>query len=403
MSGYSLLDGVRVLEVAQLAPSSVGGHLADLGAEVIKIESEPLGDGARLAGFYAIGGSDGPGFLHLRWNRGKKSVVLDLRSDDDRDRFARLARTCDAVIEGTRAGYLDRLGLGYDELRKTNPALVFCTVSGTGTDGPYRALATGGLWFDSYSGVRPVNADQPSPPGVMGGSDATPVGMYAVGAYGAMGVLAGLLRARSTGVGSHLEIASCDVAASWVPDKTDLELNRAAVFRRPDGWTPDGRLADWVRMEPYRTSDGDVMLLGAHTEKFWQRFCLAVDRADLMDIDVTTVDDGHAERSNKLWSELSDVFKQRTKAEWVEFFLAHDIAGGPVNTPSQLLADPHWKARHNTFECPLSEDLVVTLVASPVRVVGEQFAPTPAPTLGAHTDEVLGWLSQTAEGGPAFP
>ena len=98
MSGYSLLDGVRVLEVAQLAPASLGGHLADLGAEVIKIEGGPVGDGSRLGGSHAVGGAGGPGFLHLRWNRGKKSVELDLRSDAGRSAFLQLAEGCDVVI-----------------------------------------------------------------------------------------------------------------------------------------------------------------------------------------------------------------------------------------------------------------------------------------------------------------
>jgi crotonobetainyl-CoA:carnitine CoA-transferase CaiB-like acyl-CoA transferase len=270
-------------------------------------------------------------------------------------------------------------------------------VSGTGTDGPYRGLATGGLWFDSYAGIRPVDTSRPSPLGVMGGSDATPIAMYAVGAYGAMGVLAALLHARSTGVGARLEIASCDVAAAWMPDKTDAQLNAGVLSSRADGWTSDGRLADWVRMEPFRTSDGQAMLLGAHTEKFWQRFCRAVDRPDLMHIDVTTLDEGHAERCERLWRELADLFAQRTKAEWVRLFLEHDIAGGPVNTPAQLVADPHWLARDNTYECTLPEGQTVTLVASPVRVAGERFAPAVAPSLGEDTDEVLGWLHQQTE------
>lgn len=397
MGGYSLLDGVRVLEVAQLAPSSVGGHLADLGAEVIKIETG-AGDGARLGGDRAVGGPDGPGFLHLRWNRGKKSVELDLRSEEGRADFLRLAGVCDAVIEGTRAGYLERLGLGWEVLRERNPALVFCAISGTGADGPYRTLATGGLWFDSYAGIRPVDTSRPSPPGVMGGSDATPVAMYAVGAHGAMGVLAGLLKARATGIGTRLEVASSDVAVAWMPDKTDAALNVDQLSARTDGWTPDGRLTDWVRMEPFRTADGQAMLLGAHTHKFWQRFCAAVDRPDLLDVEVMTFDETHHERSERLWTELAEVFAQRTKAEWIELFLAHDIAGGPVNTPAQLLDDPHFRARDNTYRCTLREGPEVTLTVSPVRVPGETFAPEPAPLVGEHTDEVLGSLRNQVAG-----
>jgi crotonobetainyl-CoA:carnitine CoA-transferase CaiB-like acyl-CoA transferase len=131
------------------------------------------------------------------------------------------------------------------------------------------------------------------------------------------------------------------------------------------------------------------MLLGAHSEKFWQRFCQAVDRPDLLEIDVDTLDEGHQQRSEQMWTELAALFGQRTKAEWIELFLAHDVAGGPVNTPEQLLNDPHFRARENTYRCTLREGPEVTLVATPVRVPGERFAPDPAPMLGEHTDEVL--------------
>jgi crotonobetainyl-CoA:carnitine CoA-transferase CaiB-like acyl-CoA transferase len=385
--------------VAQLAPSSVGGHLADLGAEVIKVESGPVGDGIRLGGATAMAGPDGPGFLHLRWNRGKKSVLLDLRSEGRAD-FLELAAGCEVVIEGTRAGYLERLGLGYHVLRERNPALVFCTVSGTGTDGPYRTLATGGLWFDSYAGIRPVDTTRPSPPGVMGGSDATPIAMYAVGAYGAMGVLAALVRARASGTGTRLEVASSDVAVAWMPDKTDAALNQDALSPRVEGWTPDGRLADWVRMEPFGTSDGQAMLLGAHTDKFWRRFCEAVGRPDLLDVDVMTFDEGHQERSERLRDELVELFGQRTKSEWIDFFLSNDIAGGPVNTPGELLDDPHFTARENTYRTTLREGPEVTLVATPVRVPDESFDPEPAPLLGEHTREVLDALRRGADRTP---
>lgn len=378
-----------MLEVAQLAPSSVGGHLADLGAEVLKIESG-VGDGVRLGGDRAVGDPDGPGFLHLRWNRGKKSVELDLRSVEGQDAFRSLVTTCDVVIEGTRVGYLDRLGLGFDQLTDLNPALVFCTVSGTGTDGPYRQLATGGLFFDSYAGLKTVSTQAPSPPGVMGGSDATPIAMYAIGAYGAMGILAALLRARQTGVGTQLAVASVDVAASWVPDKIDAALNSDGCVPRREGWTADGRLAVWVRMEPFATKDDEAMLLGAYSEKFWRNFCTAVERPDLLDIDVTTVDDGHARRSARLWTELAEIFRQRTKQEWSELFLAHDIAGGPVNTTEQMLTDPHFTARDNTYPCPLQDGTTVTLTASPIRIPGELFRPHAAPVVGEHTAQVLG-------------
>jgi crotonobetainyl-CoA:carnitine CoA-transferase CaiB-like acyl-CoA transferase len=382
MAGYSLLAGVQILEVAQLAPSSVGGHLADLGADVVKVETG-AGEGVRRNGARAVDGPDGPGFMHLRWNRGKRSVLLDLRSDDGKRDFLRLAATADAVIEGTRHGYLERLGLGWDALREVRPQTVLCEVSGTGAEGPYRDLATGGMWFDAYAGMRPVDTEHPSPPGVMGGSAEVPQAMYAVGAYGAMAVLAAVLRARETGVGARVQVSSVDVATAWMPDRIDAALNADRTVARP-GWTADGRLPDWPLLDAYATEDGGAIVFGSHYPKFWKAFCAAVDRSDLHEIDLSTVDDGSEERALHVWRELDALFRTRTKQEWTDLFLAHDVSGGPVNTVTELLEDPHFTARGGVYE---KDGL--RFAASPVRVVGEEFAPELAPELGQHTEEVL--------------
>jgi crotonobetainyl-CoA:carnitine CoA-transferase CaiB-like acyl-CoA transferase len=366
---------VRILEVAQLAPSSVGGHLADLGADVIKVESGP-GEGVRHTGARAVGGPDGPGFLHLRWNRGKRSVALDLRSAGGREDFLRLAATADAVVEGTRHGYLDRLDLGWDALRRVRPATVLCEVSGTGGDGPYRDLATGGMWFDAYAGLRTVDTDRPSPPGVMGGSAETPQAMYAVGAYGAMAVVAAVLRARETGRGARLQVSSADVATAWMPDRIDAALNAARTWARP-GWTADGRLPEWPLLDAYATQDGGAVVFGSYAPKFWNAFCAAVDRPDLLDVE-----------GEELWRELDALFRTRTKREWTELFLANDIAGGPVNTVEELLDDPHFATRDTTYDVD-GRYGPLRLAASPVRVVGECFAPELAPELGQDTEDVL--------------
>jgi crotonobetainyl-CoA:carnitine CoA-transferase CaiB-like acyl-CoA transferase len=388
MSGYSLLAGVRVLEVAQLAPSSVGGHLADLGAEVIKVESGPLGDPVRTGGALAVGGPDGPAFMHLRWNRGKKSVRLDLREQEGKAAFQELARTSDVVIEGTRAGYLEWLGLGYGLLATVNPRLVFCQISGLGTDGPYRHLGSGGPVFDAYAGLRSVSTPATPPAVGMAGSTSPPIAMYALGAYGAMGILAALWRARETGTGCRLEVAGIDVATSWMPDAVDAKLNEKRVVPRP-GWLPEGRLPDWPRLEAYRTQDDAAILLGAHVEKFWRNFCHAVNRPDLLGINLSTADEGAAERAERVWRELRDLFATRTRAEWIDLFLEHDIAGGPVNSPEDVIHDPHFRARHNTYTTGDAATGPVELLVSPVRLDGEDFAPGPAPELGADTYDVL--------------
>jgi crotonobetainyl-CoA:carnitine CoA-transferase CaiB-like acyl-CoA transferase len=393
MSGYSLLSGVRVLEVAQLAPSSAGGHLADLGAEVIKVESGPFGDPVRAGGALAVGGPGGPAFMHLRWNRGKKSVRLDLRDDQGKAAFLDLAGESDVVIEGTRAGYLEWLGLGYDVLAAANPRLVFCQISGLGTDGPYRHLGSGGPVFDAYAGLRTVRTPDEPPADGMAGSATPPIAMYALGAYGAMGILAALWRANQTGQGSRLEVAGIDVAASWMPDGVDAKLNQKNVVPRP-GWLPDGRLPDWPRLEAYRTRDGAAILFGAHVEKFWRNFCLAVGRPDLLGIDLSTADEGAAGRAERVWRELKDIFATRTRAEWIEVFVEHDIAGGPVNSFDDVIRDPHFQARRSTYTTGDAATGPVELLVSPVRLDGEEFAPDLAPELGADTDEVLRNIAQ---------
>ncbi|WP_109529532.1 MULTISPECIES: CaiB/BaiF CoA transferase family protein [Nocardia] len=388
MSGYSLLSGVRILEVAQLAPASVGGHLADLGAEVIKVESGPLGDPVRVGGSRAVGAPDGPAFMHLRWNRGKRSVSLDLRSPRGRRAFLDLARSCDAVIEGMRGGYLDWLGVGYERLRQVNPSIVLCTVSGMGSDGPYRTLGTGGPVFDAYAGLRTVNTPDEPPTEGMAGSTTPAIAMYALGAYGAMGVLAALRKAAATGAGAHIEVAGIDIAAAWMPDLIDAELNRDRSIPRPT-WLPDGRLPDWPRLEAYRTKDGEAILFGSHVEKFWRNFLVAVGRADLVEVDLTTVDEGASARAELVWRALTEIFAERTRAQWVELFLEHEIAGGPVNSITDMLADPHFTARENTYRVEYDGVGELEFLVSPVRVAGEKFAPDLPPRLAADTVEVL--------------
>lgn len=388
MSGFSLLDGVRILEVAQLAPSSVGGHLADLGAEVIKIESAPFGDPVRIGGSRAIGDENGPSFMHLRWNRGKKSVELDLRTDEGKRAFLALAGTCDAVIEGMRGGYLDWLGIGYHQLREVNPKIVFCTVSGMGSDGPYCGLGTGGPVFDAYAGLREVGTPEEPPVVGMAGSTAPPLAMYALGAYGAMGLLAAVHRAGSTGTGCKLEVAGIDVAAAWMPDLVDAELNKDRSIPRPT-WLPDGRLPDWPRLEAYRTKDGEAMLFGSHVDKFWRNFCVAVDRPDLLEIDLTHTDAGAPDRADRVYRALREIFLERTRAEWVALFLEHEVAGGPVNSVEDMIADPHFTGRANTYRVEYEGVGELEFVVSPVRVEGEEFAPALPPVVGQDTEEVL--------------
>lgn len=389
MSGYDLLKGIRVLEVAALGPSSLGGYLADLGADVVKVE-DSAGDGVRYAGNPAMGSPDGESLLHLRWNRGKRSIQLDLKADADRATFLKLVAKADVVIEGMRAGILDRLGFGFDDLKKVKPDIVFCSISGLGSYGPYAEMGSHGPSFDAFGALSSINPyaltkDERER------SSATPVGMHAMGLYAAMGTLAAIIKARSTGEGSRIEVAAADCSAHWLPDAIDAALNPDKCFDRPGFLGGKGKQACWPRLWRYECSDGRGIFFQAFSPKFWERFCVAVERPDLAeayksDRDVNDVDE-------EVHQELVQLFATRGFADWMALFGQHDVPAGAANSRQTLATDPHFLARDNVYDVELPGAGKLHLTTTPVKVAGQSFSPAIAPTAGKDQQSVLAdWL-----------
>lgn len=373
----TLLEGLRVVEVALLAPNMVGMHLADLGADVVKVEDPARGDYTRVVGGATAGGLS---FLHLRWNRGKRSVALDLRDPEGVAVFRDLVRASEVVVEGQRPGALARRGLGYDDLTAVNPALVFMSLSGFGQTGPYRDLATHGVAYDAYAGLAaPETTDD--------GFPAIPrryfdVGTQAGALYAALAVAAAVLRARATGVGAQLDVAQADAAVVWQAGRLDPLLSDA-----PPGPARDMREA--VRYQYYETADGGHILFQASERHFFERFCRAVDREDLLEGEGGAEFGEHARGDTALRRELAGIFATRTQAEWVRLFLEADVPGGPVHSPRDLLDDPQFEARAQVIEQDHPEAGPLRLLGTPVHT-SESLQPTmPAPAHGEHTDVVL--------------
>jgi crotonobetainyl-CoA:carnitine CoA-transferase CaiB-like acyl-CoA transferase len=393
MAGYDFLQGLRVVEVAQLGPSALGGLLADMGAEVVKIEGLD-GEPVRQASEPAVGGPDGPSFLHLRWNRGKKSVGLDLKRPGGVQLFRDLVAKADVVIEGMRAGVLDRLGLDPETLRSLNPRLVFCSVSGLGRSGPYQALGSQGPSFDAFGALAAISPTARSPE-ERAAAPWVPVGMYAMGLYGALGVLSAVVRAQRTGVGAVVEVTGAEAAAHWLPEGVNQALNRPLLHPRPGFANADGRMAGWPRLYPYRTKDGRQVLFQGFYPKFWERFCHFVDRPDLLEGPRPGEDPAAADL--RLHDALEQVFLTRTADQWMAAFLEHDIAGAPVNTLETLATDPHFLARDNVYQVDHPGIGPLRLTGTPVKTPGQPFAPTPAPRQWEHTAAVLhDWLGLDA-------
>jgi crotonobetainyl-CoA:carnitine CoA-transferase CaiB-like acyl-CoA transferase len=371
-----MLSGVRVLELSLLAPDLLGMHLADLGADVIKIEQPPGGDYIRELGAHKAGGLS---FLHLRWNRGKRSLTLDCKRERGRQLLRELAASADVVIDGLRSGAAERIGAGYAALRESKPSLVYCSLSGTGRDGPYARLATHGVAYDAFAGLAPPAIDPsdggPRIPSHVG------IGMYAAPLYAAMAVCAALVRAKATGEGCCLDVAELDAAVAWQAESLAQAQGEPAPGR--------AKLSESVRYQYYRTSDDRVVLFQASERKFWRNFCEAVGRLELFEAKPGALVGDHAAGDEVLRRELAAIFQLRTQAEWIQLFLDANVPGAPVYSVEELPADLHVRDHALLYEQDHPIAGAIRLCSTPIRSPDETFSATPAPAAGEHSDEIL--------------
>ena len=382
------LSGVRVIESTMLGPGAISTHLADMGAEVIKVES-PAGDYIREMTWPII---KGVSLLHLHIARGKKSITLDLRKPEAVGVYLDLARDADVVIEAMRPGSLAKRGLGYEDLRKVNPRIVFCNISGYGVTGPYRDLPAHGIAFDTWGGlVNPAYDEE----GFCYIPEHPSIGMHAGPLFGALGILAAVIRARETGEGCMLEIGQSDAAAymDWYRSETwiayrrpedEVTGNKADKYERRAPGTAG--MKEGVRYQMYESSDGHVLFM-ASEQAFWKNFCQGVGRMDLFEKWPGSKFADHARGNRELQRDLRDIFKSKTSAEWIEFGNTQNTPIAPVNTPKTIVDDPQFRDRFPLY--PASRH-GADMLPFPVKFVGEELPePTMAPTVGEHTHEVL--------------
>jgi crotonobetainyl-CoA:carnitine CoA-transferase CaiB-like acyl-CoA transferase len=397
VSDDGLLAGVRVLEVAVLFNGDlVGQHLGDLGADVVKVESPAGGDYLRdMLGQVAPHRSP----AHLQVNRNKRSVAVDLRTDEGRDVFWRLHAGADVFVDGLLAGACDRMGIGYQAQRARKPDIVYAHCSGFGAVGPYAAIPTHGQMMNALAAAITLRADddglvRPVPNvelmyGTSGGGDGT----TAVAAHAALRTAAALVRRDRTGRGAFLDAAGADavIAQGWIGAVYGWNEDRLTDRRglRPAGAPPMAS----ARYQYYETADGRFVLFCGIEHKFWARFCAEVGRPDLEDgstgDELGPVEFAHGDTT--LRRELAAVFRQRTQAEWVALAARIDIPLGPAHQGvAELRDDPHLAARQIVVDGEVPDVGPFAYVGTPVIVDGEPFTVRrPAPRLGEHTDEVL--------------
>jgi len=384
----SPLSGVRIIESSLLGPAAIGAHLADMGAEVIKVES-PSGDYIRQMTWPIINGTS---LLHLHVNRGKRSLSLDLRKPEGAQIYRDLVKDADVVIEAMRPGSLAKRGLGYDDLRAINPRIVFCNISGYGMTGPYQTLPAHGIAFDTWAGlVNPAYDEE----GFCYIPEHASMGMHSGPLLGALGVLASVIRARETGEGCMLEIGQSDAAAymdwyrseSWIAyerPEDEVTGNKADNYvRRAPG---TAGMKEGVRYQMYESSDGHVLFM-ASEQAFWKNFCQCVDRMEFFEKWPGSKFADHARGNRELQRELREIFKSKSSAEWIRLGDEKNFPIAPVNTPKTIAADPQFKDRFPLY--PASEH-GADMLPFPVKFVGEELpAPSWAPTVGEHNKEIL--------------
>jgi crotonobetainyl-CoA:carnitine CoA-transferase CaiB-like acyl-CoA transferase len=325
--------------------------------------------------------------------------VMDLRQEDDVDTFKELAKTADVVVEAMRPGGLARRGVGYDDLRKINSKIVFCTISGYGMTGPYQNLPAHGVAFDTWAGiVSPQVNDQ----GFAYLPEHASMGIHAGPLFGALGILAAVIRAKETGEGSFLEVAQSDAAAAmdWYRSETwrayerpesEVTGTKADNYERRAPGTAG--MIEGVRYQVYEAKDSKYILFMASEQAFWKNFCEAVGRADLFERWPGSKYADHARNNTELRTELKAIFLTKTAEEWIDFGVTANFPVGPVNTPQTIAEDPQFEDRFHWF--PASR-LGADQLPTPLKFVDEELpTPTRAPTVGQHTDEVvrdvLGW------------
>jgi CoA:oxalate CoA-transferase len=379
------LTGVRVLDLSRvLAGPYTTMVLADLGAEVVKVEEPGVGDESRRFGPFQNGVST----YFASINRGKKGFTLNLKAEAGKRLFLDLVRQADILVENYRPGVMKRLGLDYPTLRAVNPRLVYAACSGFGHTGPYSPRGAYDLIVQGMGGLMSITGEPGRPPVRVG----TSIGDIAAALFTAIGILAALGHARATGEGQLVDVAMLDCQVAILENA----IMRYLVTGEVPG--PLGaRHPSIAPFEAFPAKDGHVIL--AVGTNIWPRFCEGIGRPDLIEHPHFATNALRAEHVDELHAILAPITRQKTAETWVQEMEAIGVPCGPVNTVDKAVHDPQVKAREMVVEVQDPDAGTISMAGVPIKL-----SATPgkvhgrAPRLGEHTEEVLAqWLHLSPE------
>ena len=381
-NGKLPLQDIKVIDFSQiLAGPFCTMLLADMGADVVKIEKPNGGDDTRRYGPPFIEG-ESAAFLTL--NRNKRSIVLDLKSEQGIAVVRRMLEDADVMIHNFRPGVVDRMGLAYEDVSALNPAIVYCTVSGFGTTGPYSSRAGFDLVAQGMSGLMSINGFPGAPPAKVG----VPMADLNTGMFCAYGILTAYINRLTTGQGQHVD-------ASLIESGIAYTLYESATYFATGEVA--GPLGSAHRMiAPYQafaTQDGYINI-GAANQNNWERMCRAVGREDLLDDDRFASNPERMVSIDALTPIMEETFRTQTTAHWVEVLENAGVPCGPIYNIEQVYADPHVQSRDMSVELEHPKSGSIRNIGVPVKLSDTPGSVrTPAPLLGQHSEEVLAQYS----------
>jgi crotonobetainyl-CoA:carnitine CoA-transferase CaiB-like acyl-CoA transferase len=383
------LAHIRVLDLSRvLAGPWAGQNLADLGAEVIKVERPKVGDDSRAFGPPWVKDKEGRDTRDSAYftsaNRGKKSVTVNIAKPEGQALIRALARECDVLIENYKHGDLARYALGYEDLKSVNPRLVYCSVTGFGQTGPYRERPGYDFMIQGMGGMMSVTGEPDGAPGGGPQRAGVPIADIVTGMYASIAICAALAHRAESGAGQHLDLALLDSQIALLAYQNTNYFSTGTPPKRIGNLHPN-----IVPYQPFRSSDGEV-IVACGNDNLFRKFCDAAGCPELAQDPRFATNGKRVENRAEITRLIQEIFGKKTTAEWLGLLEAAGVPNGPINNIAQVFEEPQVRARGVKIELDHAAAGKLPLVASPMRFSGTpleyRLAP---PLLGEHTDAVL--------------
>lgn len=372
------LEHIKVLDFTRvLAGPYCTMILANMGAEIIKIERPDTGDDSR--GFGPFINEHSVYFISI--NRGKKSVAIDLKSQEGIKIIKELVKEVDIVAENFRPGTMEKLGIGYDTLKEINPKLIYATMSGFGQTGPYSKRPAYDMIVQGMSGIMSITGYPDGEPVRVG----TSIGDITAGMFGTIGILTALANRTVTGLGTMVDVAMLDGQIA-ILENAIARYTALAEVPKPLG----ARHPSIAPFGAFKTSDGHVVM-ACGNDALWETFCKVVERFDLLDKEEYKTNASRSANVDSLKVVIDEILSTKTTAEWNEYLNKNGVPCSPINTVDKLFCDPQVEARKMLVEIEQPNVGKLKIAGNPIKIGGmeQEITDKPAPLIGEHTEQIL--------------